>query len=187
LASAFAREKMKNIQHLYTLLLSLPFWYFSPSRSPWKNPTAEHGFLSPAAQSSPRLASFLAHSAIPPETLTPRPDIQARRGALARAAASPASLSRGVFPLRTPDPKPWAPSSRRPCSIFPVSVFADRTPLITPASTSRFLAGGRVWVVVFFRGNAPLAMVLRFLLGLAWALVVGRARPCFLCLAIVIR
>ncbi|NP_001170264.1 uncharacterized protein LOC100384221 [Zea mays] len=46
---------------------------------------------------------------------------------------------------------------------------------------------GRVCVVVFFRGNAHFVVVLRSLLGPAWVLVVGRARPCFLCLTVVVR
>jgi hypothetical protein len=68
-----------------------------------------------------------------------------------------------------------------PSPFFPFSVSADRTPSLTPASTSRFLTGGRVCVVVFFRGSAHFAVVLRSLLGPAWALVVGGAPPYFLC------
>jgi hypothetical protein len=36
---------------------------------------------------------------------------------------------------------------------------------------------------VFFRGNVHFAVVLRFLLGPAWVLVDGQARPFFPCLA----
>jgi hypothetical protein len=70
----------------------------------------------PGARAPPSMASRRRSRLSP---FTPRLDIQARHGALARAVASPAFPSRGVSPLRTPDPKPRAPSRRRPYSIFP--------------------------------------------------------------------
>ena len=164
----------------------------------------------------PWRASFCARPPTPPVIFgSPSVPVPARRSELGPAVSSPLAFSGApCSPLSLSSA--WSPSPscapllgygpRTPCCPNPRSCSGSSAPPphhfspMAPGSPLPFLPAlcsslqslrcsvpGHVCVVVFFRGNAHFAVVLRSLLGSAWVLVVGQTHPCFLYLVVVVR
>jgi hypothetical protein len=160
----------------------------------WRSPLTSHG------QNSQRrgcLSLVLDQLAVGPAQAPSRhsssPSLRA--AALPLVHASFSSARRDIVPCCA---RPWCwPRAPRPAWPRPHHRSAARPNAgLGPAlcSSSQSLrcqvpcrVPCRVCVVVFFHGNAHFVVVLRFLLGPTWVLVVGQARSCFLCLIIVVR